>query len=81
VFQCRLPNNDVVRRLRRKQLLDAATRIFAQKGYWSASITDIIRSASVARGTFFRSKRDVFLATAVARQKFVPNSPSMMRII
>jgi AcrR family transcriptional regulator len=52
---------------RRKQLLDAATRVFAQKGYWSASITDIIRSAGVARGTFylyFRSKRDVFLAIA-----------------
>ncbi len=52
---------------RRKQLLDAATRVFAQKGYWSASITDIIRFAGVARGTFylyFRSKRDVFLAIA-----------------
>jgi len=52
---------------RRNQLLDAATRVFAQKGYWSASITDIIRCAGVARGTFylyFRSKRAVFLAIA-----------------
>jgi len=52
---------------RRKELLDAATRVFSQKNYWSASITDIIRSAGVARGTFylyFRSKRDVFLAIA-----------------
>jgi TetR/AcrR family transcriptional regulator, fatty acid metabolism regulator protein len=52
---------------RRKQLLNAATRVFARKGYWSASITDIIRYAGVARGTFylyFRSKRDVFLAIA-----------------
>lgn len=52
---------------RRKQLLDAATRVFARKGCWAASITDIIRSAGVARGTFylyFRSKRDVFLAIA-----------------
>jgi AcrR family transcriptional regulator len=52
---------------RRKQLLNAATRVFSQKGYWLASITDIIRSAGVARGTFylyFRSKQDVFLAIA-----------------
>jgi TetR/AcrR family transcriptional regulator, fatty acid metabolism regulator protein len=52
---------------RRNQLLDAATRVFSKKNYWSASITDIIRSAGVARGTFylyFRSKRDVFLAIA-----------------
>jgi len=52
---------------RRRQLVGAATRIFARKGYWSASITDIIRAAGVARGTFylyFRSKRDVFLAIA-----------------
>jgi len=52
---------------RRKQLLNAATRVFARKGYWSASITDIIQAAGVARGTFylyFRSKRDVFLAIA-----------------
>ena len=55
------------RQKRRKQLLNAATRVFARKGYWSASITDIIQAAGVARGTFylyFRSKRDVFLAIA-----------------
>jgi AcrR family transcriptional regulator len=50
---------------RRKQLLDAATRVFARKGYWSASISDVIRAAGVARGTFylyFRGKQDVFVA-------------------
>ena len=52
---------------RRKQLLNAATRVFARKGYWSSSIADIIQAAGVARGTFylyFCSKRDVFLAIA-----------------
>ena len=52
---------------RRRHLLDAATRVFAQKGYWAASISDIIQAAGVARGTFylyFRSKRDAFLAVA-----------------
>jgi len=50
---------------RRKQLLNAATRVFGRKGYWSASITDIIQAAGVARGTFylyFRSKHDIFVA-------------------
>jgi AcrR family transcriptional regulator len=50
---------------RRKQLLNAATRVFGRKGYWSASITDIIHAAGVARGTFylyFRSKHDIFVA-------------------
>lgn len=55
------------REKRRKQLLCAATRIFARKGYWAASINDIIQAAGVARGTFylyFRSKREVFVAIA-----------------
>lgn len=55
------------RERRRKELLDAATRVFARKGYWSASIADIIHTAGVARGTFylyFPSKLDVFLAIA-----------------
>jgi AcrR family transcriptional regulator len=50
---------------RRKQLLDAATRVFARKSYWLASITDIIQGAGVARGTFylyFRSKQEIFAA-------------------
>ena len=50
---------------RRRQLLEAATRVFASKGYRSASISDIIAEAGVARGTFYlylKSKEQVFLA-------------------
>jgi AcrR family transcriptional regulator len=50
---------------RRKALLKAATRVFARKGYRAASISDIIQTADVARGTFyiyFRSKQDIFAA-------------------
>ena len=50
---------------RRQQLLDAATWVFARKGYRHAGISDIIARAGVARGTFylyFKSKQDVFLA-------------------
>jgi AcrR family transcriptional regulator len=48
---------------RRQQLLDAATWVFARKGFRNASISDIIARAGVARGTFylyFKSKDDVF---------------------
>lgn len=50
---------------RRQQLLDAATWVFARRGYRNAGISDIIARAGVARGTFylyFKSKQEVFLA-------------------
>ena len=48
----------------RQRILAAAERVFGQKGYFPASITDITREAGVAQGTFyvyFKSKRDVFV--------------------
>jgi AcrR family transcriptional regulator len=50
---------------RRRQLLDAATVVFAEKGYRHAGVGDIIARARVARGTFylyFTSKQEIFLA-------------------
>jgi AcrR family transcriptional regulator len=50
---------------RRQQLLEAATWVFARKGYRHSSISDIIDRAGVARGTFylyFKSKERIFLA-------------------
>jgi AcrR family transcriptional regulator len=50
---------------RRQQLLEAATWVFARKGYRRAGVGDIIARAGVARGTFylyFDSKEQVFLA-------------------
>jgi TetR/AcrR family transcriptional regulator, fatty acid metabolism regulator protein len=51
--------------VRRRQLLESATWVFARKGYRRAAIDDIIARAGVARGTFylhFDSKEQVFLA-------------------
>ncbi len=48
---------------RRRHLLNCALKVFARKGYHAASITDIIKTAKVARGTFylyFEGKRAVF---------------------
>ncbi len=50
---------------RRTQLLDAAKRVFARRGYPAVNIADICKEARVARGTiyqYFRNKRDVLMA-------------------
>ena len=50
---------------RRAQLLEAARRVFVQKGYQATSVDDIVARLPVARGTFylyFRDKRAVFEA-------------------
>lgn len=49
---------------RREQVLAVAAGVFAEKGYRSALITDIVEGAGIGRGTFylyFDSKKDVFL--------------------
>lgn len=49
--------------VRREQILQAATSVFAEKGYHRASVTDIINAAGIARGTFylyFEGKREIF---------------------
>lgn len=51
------------RQARRAQVLEVARRVFGEKGYHSASVSDIIKRAGIARGTFylyFDSKRAIF---------------------
>lgn len=51
------------RSAREKELLAAALKVFAEKGYHGAQISDIIKAAGVARGTFylyFEGKREIF---------------------
>ena len=50
---------------RRKELLDAAERLFVEQGYEETSIRDIITTVGVAHGLFyyyFRSKEDILAA-------------------
>lgn len=50
---------------RRQQILDAALRVFGRGGYHGTQVSDVIREAGVARGTFylyFDSKHAVFEA-------------------
>jgi AcrR family transcriptional regulator len=48
---------------RKEQLLMAAQKVFARKGYHDAGVADIVKEAGVAHGTFyiyFQSKREAF---------------------
>ena len=58
------PIQELVTAARRKQILDAATKVFAEKGFHRATIKDIARVAGIADGTiytYFASKTDVLL--------------------
>lgn len=53
---------------RKRAIIEAAIIVFARKGYHNASISDIIDTADIARGTFylyFKSKQEVFEAILV----------------
>ena len=50
---------------KRVKILDAATRVFAERGFFGAQVADIAKRAGVAAGTvylYFRSKDDVLLS-------------------
>ena len=53
---------------RRNEILDAAEKLFAGKGYMKTTINDILQEVGIAKGTFyyyFKSKEDVMDAVAV----------------
>jgi AcrR family transcriptional regulator len=50
---------------RRRQILDAALEVFAQKGYSAANVSDVAARAGVSQGTiywYFDSKEELFTA-------------------
>ena len=50
---------------RRTQILDAAARVFADRGYHRTTVRDVAREAGIADGTiylYFTSKQDLLLA-------------------
>lgn len=52
---------------RKKEILDAAARIFAQKGYANATTKEIAEAADIAEGTlynYYGGKRELLLAVA-----------------
>lgn len=75
------PIQELVVAARRKQILDAATQVFAEKGFHRATVKEIARVAGIADGTiytYFASKDEVLLAildrlneTTERKQQFV----------
>jgi TetR/AcrR family transcriptional regulator, fatty acid metabolism regulator protein len=56
------PGDRVVRSAKRRQILDAATRVFASRGYHGARVSDIAREAGIAYGLvyhYFRNKEEI----------------------
>ncbi|HEX5367298.1 MAG TPA: helix-turn-helix domain-containing protein [Acidimicrobiales bacterium] len=78
---------------RRQQLLDAAARLFAEQGYASTRVADIVEAAGVAKGLFywyFDNKEALFadLATDIQhrlrRQQAAamdPHAPALLRLV
>src|ERR1700686_2848936 len=56
---------DVVTEFRTAEILEAARKVFAKKGFSDATVDDIANAAGVAKGTvylYYSSKRDVYFA-------------------
>lgn len=54
--------------IRREELMDAAQRLFLEKGFAATSVAEIVDAADVAKGTFylyFQTKDDVLAALRV----------------
>src|SRR3989440_10412009 len=83
------PIQELVIAARRKQILEAATQVFAEKGFHRATIKDIARQAGIADGTiytYFASKTEVLLAilnrlneTTEREQQFAQGSEQDVR--
>jgi TetR/AcrR family fatty acid metabolism transcriptional regulator len=53
---------------KRVKILDAATKVFAEKGFQYAKITDIVKESGISTGmiyTYFRNKLDILLSLIV----------------
>jgi AcrR family transcriptional regulator len=60
-----MENKAIQKFLRRAQLIEAAKVVFADKGYYSTTISDIVKVAGVSQGTFylyFEDKKSIFEA-------------------
>ncbi|MGB5749648.1 MAG: TetR/AcrR family transcriptional regulator [Desulfobacterales bacterium] len=60
-----MSNRDQTRNGKNIRIIEAAARVFAQKGYAGASVADIAVSAAIGKGTvyeYFDSKEELFFA-------------------
>lgn len=65
---------DPDRAAKRERILDAAERVFAQRGFYAAKVADIAREAGVADGTiylYFKNKDDLLICLFESRMERV----------
>ena len=63
--------------VRKEQILAAARKVFRERGYDRTTISDIVREAGVAQGTFYLyypSKRDAFIALSRQFQQMMADA-------
>jgi AcrR family transcriptional regulator len=52
-------------KLRKTQILDGATKLFARNGYYETHVEDILREVKIGKGTFylyFKNKEELFIS-------------------
>ena len=62
---CGLKKNSKKPEVRRQELIDVASALFAEKGYEEVSVRDILQIVGGAPGMFyyyFKSKQDIYIA-------------------
>ena len=70
---------DVITEFRTSGILEAARKVFAEKGFHEATMDDIAEAAGVAKGTvylYYESKRDVYFAAlkfGITSGRLLPN--------
>src|SRR5437867_2347128 len=65
-----------------QQIIDAAVRVFARKGYFNSRVSDIAREAGIAAGTiylYFKTKEDILVT--VFREKMAEFVSALWRAI
>jgi TetR/AcrR family fatty acid metabolism transcriptional regulator len=65
-----------------QQIIDAAMRVFARKGYWSSRVLDIAREAGIAAGTiylYFPNKEEILIT--LFREKMAEFVSALWRAI
>jgi TetR/AcrR family transcriptional regulator, fatty acid metabolism regulator protein len=65
-----------------QQIIDAAVRVFARKGYFNSRVSDIAREAGIAAGTiylYFKTKEDILVT--VFREKMAEFVATLWRAI
>lgn len=65
---------EMEREIRRKDIIDAAEKLFFSKGYENVAMIDIANEAEMARGTlyqYFKNKNDIYAAIAIRAAKIL----------